>query len=515
MNSESNDRVKCPSCAEWIAAEAKVCPKCQREALVDVVLDGPVSDARLRYQVARQLTALGPPYPPLPEIQRRLTQARPVVGERMTALDARRGIETIRPLGVAGQTRLAGAQSRARGSFARWPLAWLIAGGGAVLVLLVVASLGLVWWRHSQTRASEASRTTPAPTAPTARMRPSRSLSTQELAQRVLPSTVTVHCGPRAGAGFFVTEETVLTNAHVVAEGLGCVALRFSDGRQAVGLVARKLEAVDLALINVLAVKAPPLPLGDAGATQVGERVMLVGNPQNLEFTVHEGMISNVSRTGLGTAYLQLDAAINPGNSGGPVVNMEGQVIGVVTLKERAEGIGFALPINYAFTGPEPLLAAPSSIDPSHFGTMLTRASDDEKEEIRSLGTSASRPGLVKAEVQLRATQYGSHPEFLLYVAVISRTRPEPTTQQFNVWSELTQVCSQRAEVSEWKAVEGATLATLVDQRTAEWLKRHDLDARIFMGTAHLARPPCPELRGTYVIELAGAEPRYSQVEVN
>jgi hypothetical protein len=101
----------------------------------------------------------------------------------------------------------------------------------------------------------------------------------------------------------------------------------------------------------------PFLPIGDATQSQRGETVWTVGAPHGLNFTLTKGILSYVGRNIGGIAYLQTDASINPGNSGGPLINELGEVIGVNTFIIRdAEGLGFALPINYLYMSGRPLL---------------------------------------------------------------------------------------------------------------------------------------------------------------
>jgi hypothetical protein len=106
-------------------------------------------------------------------------------------------------------------------------------------------------------------------------------------------------------------------------------------------------ERRDLAVIKIAGVDLPALELGDSNALTVGEPVVVVGSPRGLEGTVTAGILSSV-RDSDGFKLLQTDAAVNSGNSGGPIVNAQGQAIGVVSFKLRsAEGLNFAIPINY------------------------------------------------------------------------------------------------------------------------------------------------------------------------
>jgi serine protease Do len=515
MTSESAERVQCPSCAESIAAEARICPHCRQSALVDVVVEQVVTDARLRYQLARQIASWGPPYPALLDAQERLVAQRPVIAQGLTALEARRALELIERQGLAGRLVASGPRAQAHpGAPVGGGLSpRMLAAAAALLVVIAGAVLAAFVLRHGRTASGQGG------AAPSLEASVTRTLTTEELAAAILPSTVAVHCGAFLGAGFFVAEDTILTNAHVLPEGCQPISVDLADGRVGTGRRARVAEDVDLALISVSDLGAKPLVLGDAGDTKVGERVLLVGSPKGFEFSVHEGLVSSVSRSGLGTAYLQLDAKINPGNSGGPVVNMRGQVVGVVTLKQAdAEGIGFALPVNYAFTGAEPLVAPPAAVDPGRFEAMLGRVSGQEKEQAAQIESAFKSYALLKGALRVVSSQYGSHREFVLTVGRIGSKPFMPETHRIHVRLGGTRVCSVAVEVGEWEAVEGANLSSLVDPKMAQWLAKQNVDVGLFVGKGIMPRPPCPEVpegSSTYILELEGADPGYSRLAAN
>jgi S1-C subfamily serine protease len=159
------------------------------------------------------------------------------------------------------------------------------------------------------------------------------------------------------GSGFIISKDgLILTNSHVVA-GSKHIVVTLDNGAKVVGKLIGADPILDLA---VLKIPAPPegLPLisfGDSNAIQVGEQVLVIGNPLGLEQTLTLGIISGINRIlpesllGLMLPFIQTDAAISPGNSGGPLVNRYGEVIGVTTsFIYNAQNIGFALPINIA-----------------------------------------------------------------------------------------------------------------------------------------------------------------------
>ncbi len=160
------------------------------------------------------------------------------------------------------------------------------------------------------------------------------------------------------GSGvIFSSAGLVLTNAHVV-EKTDKLVVGLSDGRRVSGRVVGEDSLTDLAVIRLDSVGPwPKATLGNSDEIKVGDWAIAVGNPYGLEKTVTLGIISNLNRnvSQLGIAnkrlnLIQTDAAINPGNSGGPLLNADGEVIGINTLIHSGPGagIGFAIPINQA-----------------------------------------------------------------------------------------------------------------------------------------------------------------------
>jgi serine protease Do len=157
------------------------------------------------------------------------------------------------------------------------------------------------------------------------------------------------------GSGVIVDSRGyILTNQHVVA-GADKLTVRLSDGKELKGTVRGSDPKTDLAVVFVEAKDLPAAALGDSDKIQVGEWAIAIGSPFGLEKTVTVGVISAKGRSGLGTGtyedFIQTDASINPGNSGGPLVNIDGDVIGInVMIIQPGQGIGFAIPINLAKT---------------------------------------------------------------------------------------------------------------------------------------------------------------------
>lgn len=166
-----------------------------------------------------------------------------------------------------------------------------------------------------------------------------------------------------SGAGVVLDESgNILTSLHVV-QGADEIEVIFADGAKSRALIAASQPEKDIAVLRTL--EAPPqlIPaiLGSPGALQVGDDAIVVGNPFGLRHSVTAGVISGLGRSFRGpkaqepmTDLIQFDAAVNPGNSGGPLLNRNGEVVGIVTALANPTdqsvfiGIGFAVPIDTA-----------------------------------------------------------------------------------------------------------------------------------------------------------------------
>jgi serine protease Do len=169
------------------------------------------------------------------------------------------------------------------------------------------------------------------------------------------------------GSGFvFATRDGrayVLTNSHVV-EDAHDIRVKFQDGREFDARVKGTDPKSDVAVLEIAGNGLPVLKWGDSGKLEVGEWVVAMGNPFGLSHTLTTGVVSAKGRTSLGINdyedFIQTDAAINPGNSGGPLLNLDGEVVGMNTaIFSRSGGymgVGFAIPSNLARTIAEQLL---------------------------------------------------------------------------------------------------------------------------------------------------------------
>jgi putative serine protease PepD len=243
----------------------------------------------------------------------------------------------------------------------------LVAGGGAAGAAIVHGRDGGGVAPSSVVSATNAS-STGSMAAMIASVRPS-----------VVSITVTLSNGTVSGSGVIIRSDgMILTNNHVIADAVsagGAITVTFSDGSTRAATVIGTDSSTDLAVIQAKNVSnLKPATLGDSGKMAVGDTVVAIGSPLDLEQTVTEGIVSALNRTitaggdqsqqpdsnanSSGTTYrnmIQTDAALNEGNSGGPLVNAAGQVIGINSVIATSGsndtgniGLGFAIPINTA-----------------------------------------------------------------------------------------------------------------------------------------------------------------------
>ncbi len=185
------------------------------------------------------------------------------------------------------------------------------------------------------------------------------------VAEKVLPSVVTVRVTGAIGSGFVVSADGyVITNDHVVEDAGETLSVSFSDGSTAPAKLVGRDPQSDIAVIKVAKSGLTPVAIGNSDSIAVGDPVLAFGSPLALVNTVTFGIVSAVDRTieagepGGTTRYyaaIQTDAAVNQGNSGGPLVNASGQVIGVNSVIRSVGGteteagnigLAFAIPIN-------------------------------------------------------------------------------------------------------------------------------------------------------------------------
>ncbi|HEY0709113.1 MAG TPA: trypsin-like peptidase domain-containing protein [Polyangia bacterium] len=212
------------------------------------------------------------------------------------------------------------------------------------------------------------------------------------------------------GSGFLIdVTGNILTNSHVV-EGGQAFQVTLHDGRKLNAKVIGKDRRTDVAVIRL---EQPPKDLvaarlGDSSKLEIAEWVLAVGSPLGMEQTVTAGIVSSKGRVGRNVQmsgdrvreYIQTDAKINPGNSGGPLVNLDGEVVGVNTLIRVGAGgaYGFAVPINEAHRVAQVLLRE-GRVKYPFLGTSLRSVADLDPETKSQLASGAPATGALVAEV--------------------------------------------------------------------------------------------------------------------
>jgi hypothetical protein len=346
--------------------------------------------------------------------------------------------------------------------------------------------------------------------------------STRELARAALVSAAALRCRASSGSGFFVAPDLVVTNAHVLCPLGESIQVGLSDDRKYWGQVVHRDDGFDLGLVRVSGANVQPMPLGDVGDIAVGDKVVIVGSPVGLDFTVQEGSISSLQRAANGVAYLQLDAKVSPGNSGGPVVDSQGRVVGIVSMKisgEGVEGIGLAIPINYVYGAPLAFVGPPSpaAAASAAFRRMVDRAmagADSGMREARAEAPEEApglddRPLLVAGHVD----QYER-----LVVGVIRATEFPPGFEEVTVtlWNGTDAFCTVKGDIATWKEVEPGRVGSGLDARAAAALRRIAHGQTFYMGESPLRWDLCDrsKMRKGVQIELQGANPLADRLEV-
>jgi S1-C subfamily serine protease len=193
------------------------------------------------------------------------------------------------------------------------------------------------------------------------------------------------------GSGFIIgSDGRLITNAHVV-DGAEEVRVTLKDGKVYEGKVIGSDSVTDVAVVKIEADNLPTVTLGNAEKLTPGEWAIAIGNPLGLDNTVTVGIISALGRSSSQVGvpdkrvrFIQTDAAINPGNSGGPLLDSNGEVIGINTaIRADAQGLGFAIPIETAQRIANQLFTK-GTADHPYLGIHMVTLDDRAKEEINA-----------------------------------------------------------------------------------------------------------------------------------
>ncbi len=244
------------------------------------------------------------------------------------------------------------------------------------------------------------------------------------------------------GSGFIVSSDGyILTNHHVVGDA-DKVSVKLVDGREFDAKIVGSDEKTEVALIKIEATGLPTLPLGDSDTLRVGELVVAIGNPFGLEHSVSMGIVSARGRGDIGITdyadFIQTDAAINPGNSGGPLLNVNGEVVGMNTaIFSRTGGymgIGLAIPVNM-IKYVESQLREKGSVSRGYLGIIIQNLTPDLAKQFGvqvdkgilvggvSPDSPAEKAGIKQGDV---ITSFDGHPadEVQSFRSRVSTTKP-------------------------------------------------------------------------------------------
>jgi len=253
------------------------------------------------------------------------------------------------------------------------------------------------------------------------------------------------------GSGVVIDKKGyILTNNHVV-EGADDVKVSFVDGRTVPGKVVGTDPSTDIAVVKVDGVSVQPAKIGDSEKLQVGEWVIAIGNPFGLDHTVTVGVLSARGRSGFQGGshfedFLQTDASINPGNSGGPLVNLDGEIIGINTMiAGMGTGIGFAVPSSMFKPVAEQLIQT-GHVHRPYIGIRMQPVTP---EVAKGLGNGAPSSGALVAQVEpgSPADKAGAKPGDVI-TTVAGKTMKDPADVQRTIFSGKV---GNKVDVTVWR----------------------------------------------------------------
>ena len=253
------------------------------------------------------------------------------------------------------------------------------------------------------------------------------------------------------GSGVVIDKKGyILTNNHVV-EDADDVKVTFVDGRTVKGKVVGTDPRTDIAVVKVDGVPVQAAKIGDSEKLQVGEWVIAIGNPFGLDHTVTVGVLSARGRSGFQGGnhledFLQTDASINPGNSGGPLVDLDGEVIGINTMIAGiGTGIGFAVPSSMFKPVAEQLIQT-GHVRRPYIGIRMQPVTPEVS---KGLGNNAPEAGALVAQVEpgSPADKAGARPGDVI-TAVAGHAIKDPADVQRTIFSGKV---GQRVDVTAWR----------------------------------------------------------------
>ncbi len=355
----------CPFCGEQILKSAKICRFCKHSVSVDVFIEHIPENTNLG-EIARQFSEKGPKnlFPTFGALRKKL-HSRGLFASDVKPDDMEKIADLFDQFGITIQQKHASQTSKSSSV----PV-------NSLVLLLVVFTVGtFLFFYVYKPKQSAFSSSAPTVTdssggqligegsreqSHTVEMNNNQPpLTNQSHAniESLLISTATILINGGSGSAFFVSREGhLISNQHVTKSQKEVDVLTF-DKKRYKGKVIRSQDFYDLSLIKIESTDYPPLRLGDATKLHPGDTVWTIGAPHGLEFSVTKGIASFVGRNVGGKSFIQADVAINPGNSGGPMINDQGEVIGINNfIIRQTVGLNFAIPVNYLYSGTSPIL---------------------------------------------------------------------------------------------------------------------------------------------------------------
>jgi len=474
-------RQPCPRCGESIPFEARICAHCHSDVLFEVRATTAISDSRIRYHIARNLESVADLDLAFLDLKRNLDEAPGIVVPPVTRAVATVCHERLEHAGIAASVVYHPTNQDDQRGVSPWSPAAIAASAAAFLrerpgtalaivvgIALVAAAVGL---------GGNGDRRTVTAAKP---------ISTQELAVLAERATVHLSCDQTLGAGFFITPDLVVTNAHVLCPDTSEITVTMSDGESTTGRVVSTDKWLDLGLIRVSNPSTRPLRLADATHLERGDPVVMMGSPRGMDFTLSRGIVSHPNRAMMGISYLQIDAAVNPGNSGGPLLDEAGRAVGIVSMMVgSASNLGLALPVNYLFDGPDALLADHKvQYDRDRWAARVGVATEADRQDVADARANAIRPGVVEAQIMGQGT-------VVALVVRLSESRPQDEHLKFTLSRSGSEICSPSAIASRWRRINTGNDGQQ-GSRYMMWLERHGLTRDVFASPVHLGMAGCP-----------------------
>ena len=320
------------------------------------------------------------------------------------------------------------------------------------------------------------------------------------------------------GSGFIVSSDGyILTNGHVV-QGADEISVILNDGREFEGKIVGIDPNTDIAVVKIDGTNLPYLPLGNSDELEVGQWVMAVGNPLGLQASVTAGVVSAKGRNDLNLTrvedFIQTDASINRGNSGGPLLNLNGDVVGMNTaiVTNLATGgymgIGFAIPSNLAQHVMKELIET-GSVARGFMGVVLQQISRDLAQAFNlkntegaliaevSKGSPAESAGLKQGDIILQynskkvtniaslrnaialitpgskvtlgVVRNGENMNIPLTVGSYPKEKPHAPIKEDKLGIEVEALTAEKAEHPEYKDLSGVLVSSVTPGTPAAW----------------------------------------------